>query len=80
MPRFEVRVSTLPAGRTEQAIGLLVRRYPEIDLVDRRPDDTGGEVWRCEAPAAAHLHRWLAETGLSATVTHDHHVHDEETT
>lgn len=69
MPRFQVRVTDATAGRRELAVGLLVRRYPEIDLVGHLPAATGGEVWLCDAPAAAHLHRWLAETGLAASVT-----------
>jgi|GEM_PF-6845385 hypothetical protein len=79
MPRFEVRLTAPCAGRHEVAVGLLVRRYPEVDLIDRRPDGAQGELWICDAPAAAHLHRWLAETGLPATVTSANDVTDKET-
>lgn len=63
MPRFEMRCSGLTADRRDAAAHVLVSRFPEVEVIAERHEDTA-HVWVCVAPSETHLRRWASAARL----------------
>ena len=65
MPRYELRVPPIAPADVGRAIDTIPRRFPEIEVIERRYDDTNQvDVWICRAPSVSHLERWASASAL----------------
>lgn len=77
MPRFDVAVASSDPVVGQRAVGLLPTRFPEIDLVERHPDEDGhGEVWTCVAPGRVHVERWCRAAEIPGGLVTEHPAGD----
>jgi hypothetical protein len=65
MPRYELRTAPIGPAQARRVIDIIPRCFPEIEVIERRYDDTNQlDVWICRAPSIGHLERWASASAL----------------